>query len=56
MELVHQDDRSSVIFLGNLPDGFKEHVMKKFFLQFGEVIRLFVPKKKVPRSGFLLIG
>jgi nucleolar protein 15 len=46
MELVHQDKKSSIIWLGNIPEGFVDHVMKKFFSQFGSVSRLIAPKTR----------
>jgi nucleolar protein 15 len=46
MELVHQDKKSSIIYLGNIPEGFVDTVMKKFFSQFGHVARLIAPKTK----------
>jgi len=46
MELVHQDKKSSIIYLGNIPEGFVDTVMKKFFNQFGSVARLIAPKTK----------
>jgi len=55
VEKDSEDEKSSTIFLGNIPKSFVEHVMKKFFNQFGSVTRLVIPKKKGLPCGYAFI-
>lgn len=50
-------DKSSVIYLGHIPNGFFETEMRKFFIQFGAVkrLKLFRSKKTNNSKGYAFV-